>query len=175
MKIFNKHITLLDFIPPLIVRILRKIKSILAKNILAKNAEECNDPNYNDFSGRGKKFIHKVFGSYDGYDHEDLLIDFLLDFKSHGYYVEIGANDPNEFPSHATRFYLKGWRGINIEPQLSPFNKLVEARPEDINLNIGIGPMLGKADFYMIEGFSNGSSFNNKMAENHLSGIKLPP
>src|SRR3989344_6416322 len=65
-------------------------------------------------------------------NNEDLKIDELLNYPSKGFYVDVGAYDPDRF-SNTKRFYLKGWRGINIEPDVYSFNKFLEKRPEDIN------------------------------------------
>lgn len=69
---------------------------------------------------------------------EDLVIDRLLGAKRTGFYVDVGANDPERF-SNTKRFYDRGWRGINIEPDIRKFNSLKKARPRDITLNLGIG------------------------------------
>lgn len=69
---------------------------------------------------------------------EDLIIDRILRYKKNGFYVDVGAYDPNRF-SNTKRFYLRGWCGINIEPNIKNYEKFVNNRPRDINLNIGIG------------------------------------
>jgi len=43
---------------------------------------------------------------------------------------------------------LNGWKGINIEPDVSNYNKFVIRRKKDINLNIGIGLKKGKLKFF---------------------------
>ena len=78
---------------------------------------------------------------------EDLIIDRLLTYKKRGTYVDIGAYDPDRF-SNTKRFYLKGWSGINIEPNVENFNQFVDKRSRDINLNIGIGNTNEKLTFY---------------------------
>lgn len=80
---------------------------------------------------------------------EDLLIDKLLQHKGKGFYIDIGAYDPHRF-SNTKRFYLKGWRGINIEPNLISYRKFLKNRPEDINLNIGIASEAGKMIFHEV-------------------------
>src|SRR3989344_7565306 len=72
-----------------------------------------------------------LYGSYSQFG-EDMVIDNLLNNKKRGFYVDVGAYDPDRF-SNTKRFYLKGWRGINIEPDVYSFNKFLEKRPEDIN------------------------------------------
>jgi FkbM family methyltransferase len=85
---------------------------------------------------------------------EDLIIDFLLTWqlgiKSISY-LDIGANDPF-WCNNTYLFYKRGCSGVNIEPDISLFNKLKRSRPRDINLNLGIGFSEKKelADFYLM-------------------------
>lgn len=78
---------------------------------------------------------------------EDLAIDKLLNYKKHGFYVDVGAHD-SSLRNNTKRFYQRGWRGINIEPDYNNYSKLAEARPRDINLNIGIGDKNEIINFY---------------------------
>lgn len=82
-------------------------------------------------------YRQKILGSYSQ-EEEDLVIDNLLNYKKRGFYVDVGAYDPTTF-SNTKRFYLKGWRGINIEPDIDNFKKFLKERKRDVNLNIGVG------------------------------------
>ena len=95
-----------------------------------------------------KRFIVMILikGSYSQ-QGEDLIIDKLLGYKKSGFYVDVGANNPNHF-SNTKRFYKKGWRGINIEPDLNNFQKFKDQRKRDINLNCGIATTNSKLTFY---------------------------
>ena len=70
-------------------------------------------------------------------NREDVLLDRLFPRGVPGFYIDVGANDPvvNSVTKH---FYDLGWQGINVEPALAPFERLREARPRDVNLNIGL-------------------------------------
>jgi len=81
---------------------------------------------------------------------EDLIIDELLDHQRVGTYIDIGANDP-VFLSNTKRFYDRGWHGINVEPNPHLYRKIVEARPRDLNMNIGIGNYGNRVPFYIYE------------------------
>jgi FkbM family methyltransferase len=98
------------------------------------------------FTASYKKFLKNSY-SQDG---EDLIIDELLNYKKKGTYIDVGANDVEKF-SNTKRFYDKGWRGINIEPDYNNYIKFVEKRPEDINLNLGIGTKKGSLKFYLFD------------------------
>jgi FkbM family methyltransferase len=69
-----------------------------------------------------------------------------LGFKQTGFYIDIGANDP-EMYSVTKAFYDRGWRGVNIEPLPSRFRALAKARTRDINLNIGCSDREGELVF----------------------------
>jgi len=68
---------------------------------------------------------------------EDYILSILFKGVKKGHYIDVGANDPDH-DSVTKYFYLKGWRGINIEPIHKQYLKLMTYRPEDQNFNIGI-------------------------------------
>ncbi len=80
---------------------------------------------------------------------EDLVIDTLLRKKSRGFYVDVGAYDPNRF-SNTKRFYQRGWKGINIEPDVNNYHKFLRQRKRDINLNLGVGLHEKKLTFFRL-------------------------
>lgn len=129
-KIFRK-LQLLDFIPPIALKIRRKL-------ILLKNPDDI----------LLKPFVHPALKSYSQFQ-EDLLIDMLLNNKQTGFYVDIGANDPF-FGSNTQRFSSRGWRGINIEPNLKAYKRIIENRAHDVNLNIAVSENTGDLTFYLI-------------------------
>ena len=72
--------------------------------------------------------------SQDG--EETYLRDFFGD-KKDGFYIDVGAYDPFRF-SNTAWAYERGWKGINIEPNIKGYRKFVQMRKRDINLNCGI-------------------------------------
>ena len=82
---------------------------------------------------------------------EDLLIQYL--FNSLGIdkiaYLDIGAHHPS-YLSNTYYFYLKGHRGVCIEPDASLAPAFGKQRAGDRLLNIGIAPEEGIADFYVM-------------------------
>tara|TARA_B110000908_G_C10109319_1_gene382262 strand:- start:116 stop:805 length:690 start_codon:yes stop_codon:yes gene_type:complete len=86
-----------------------------------------------------------LFGSQEG---EDILIKRLL--KSHynrdGIYVDVGAHDPLRFSTTA-HYYMRGWRGINIEPNEGVIDRFLALRPNDINLKLAVGSV-GEWPYY---------------------------
>ena len=78
---------------------------------------------------------------------EDLVLYCALKDVDKGFYIDVGANDPTQ-DSVTKFFYDKGWHGINIEPLPDKCALLVEKRPRDVNLCIGLGSERGKLDIF---------------------------
>lgn len=76
---------------------------------------------------------------------EDLIIDILTGFKKKGVYIDIGAGHPDHI-NNTRKFYERGWRGINIEPDVNCYKLFLERRPGDVNLNLAAGK--GETNYY---------------------------
>src|SRR5262249_37761326 len=79
-------------------------------------------------------------------NREDVLLARVLREVEGGFYVDVGAHDPSNC-SITRHFYDSGWRGINIEPGVI-FDRLVQDRPRDINLNVAASEEDGVVTFY---------------------------
>jgi FkbM family methyltransferase len=150
-----KKIHLSDFIPPILYKLKHKILRISE----TQRAYKINTL---------QPSISYVLNSFSQFG-EDLLIDLLLNHRNNGFFVDIGANDPI-FNSNTMRFYLRGWKGINIEPNFSAFEKLKEIRINDINLNIAISEKLEELSFYCL---SNDTTLSTLNYSNALKMSKL--
>ena len=96
------------------------------------------------------KFSPDVVVSSCSSSNEDVLLWRALHEKKNGFYVDIGAGDPNH--GSVTRwFYINGWTGINIEPHPFLFPILAQWRPLDVNLNCGVAETSGSMIFYKVE------------------------
>ena len=114
------------------------------------------------------EFLRKSYGQKG----EDLVLDKFSGNKRNGFYVDIGANDPHRF-SNTKRFYLRGWTGINIEPDENNWQKLSSYRKRDICLNIGIGENERSLKFYKFTPHTL-STFSKEEADNYVKqGYKL--
>jgi FkbM family methyltransferase len=82
---------------------------------------------------------------------EDRILAFL--FKNlkitTPFYIDIGAYDAYE-DSNTAIFYETGAKGINIEPNIERYRKLLEQRKRDVNLNVAISGKKGKHKFYKL-------------------------
>ncbi|MGN6605044.1 MAG: FkbM family methyltransferase [Ginsengibacter sp.] len=83
---------------------------------------------------------------------EDLLVRYIFNLRGieRPSYIDIGAHDPY-FLSNTALFYAIGSRGINIEANPALIMKFEKYRPDDINLNFGIGTYEGELDFYLMK------------------------
>ena len=91
---------------------------------------------------------------------EDFILYCIFYDIDKGFYIDIGANDPNKI-SVTKAFYLNGWHGINIEPLPEAFSDLLKYRTRDINLNYGAGL---KDDNLILYSSGVGSSLNKTFA-----------
>lgn len=96
-----------------------------------------------------RQFIHPSLDSYSQYQ-EDLIMDSIFRYKEKGIFIDVGANDPVEL-NNTYRFYKRGWRGVNIEPNPIYMPKLRSVRAEDVNLNIGVSGEEGELTFYEVD------------------------
>jgi FkbM family methyltransferase len=119
-------------------------------------------------------FSRRFLGSHSQHG-EDIILFNLLKKAKKGFYIDVGANDP-EIISNTKYFYDKGWSGINIEPHPVLFGKIRELRKNDININAGIACQEGSLKFYRIDETRGtaGSTFDPAIAEElKQKGYKL--
>lgn len=95
-------------------------------------------------------------------NREDIILEALVGDRRAGFYVDIGANDPHK-DSVTKRFYLKGWHGLNIEPNKLLWERLEFDRPRDVNLQIGAGDQNGKKIYREYPGGNGLSTFSEDM------------
>jgi FkbM family methyltransferase len=78
---------------------------------------------------------------------EDVLLDRLLAKQEKGFYVDVGAHHPKRF-SNTHYFHVRGWRGINIEPNPAVHDLFRKMRSRDVNLQLGISDQPGELLYY---------------------------
>lgn len=66
-----------------------------------------------------------------------MLLARIFEGQERGFYVDVGAHHPQRF-SNTYYFYLRGWRGINIDAAPGSMKPFKAVRPEDINLEVPI-------------------------------------
>jgi FkbM family methyltransferase len=88
------------------------------------------------------------FRSSYSQEGEDLILERLFQDQYSGFYVDVGAHHPKRF-SNTHRFYRRGWRGINIEPNPDALALFQRRRKRDINLGYGVANKDGELLYYM--------------------------
>jgi FkbM family methyltransferase len=83
---------------------------------------------------------------------EDLYLMRCFGDRSDGFYIDIGSGHP-VYDNVSFAFYLKGWRGITVEPNpwLSRLSRAV--RPRDRHVEALVGSASGEATFYLVREF----------------------
>jgi FkbM family methyltransferase len=81
---------------------------------------------------------------------EDIVLERIFSNRGDGFFVDVGAHHPMRF-SNTYKFYKKGWRGINIEPNPEGFNLFNKYRPNDININFGVSTQSGFLKYFMFD------------------------
>lgn len=95
----------------------------------------------------GSHAFHHISFAQEG---EDGILARLFENQATGLYVDVGAHHPQRF-SNTYRLYLRGWRGINLDPL--PGSKVLfdRWRPRDINLQAAIGADGGTIAYHRYE------------------------
>ena len=76
-------------------------------------------------------------------------------------YLDIGAHHPFTL-SNTALLYSRGSRGINVEANPKLIEEFKTHRPEDKNINIGIGLEVGFKPFYMWDDLSGRNTFSKE-------------
>src|SRR5262249_490073 len=81
---------------------------------------------------------------------EDVYLSRCFGDLREGFYIDIGAGHPVH-DSASFAFYVRGWRGITVEPnpRLSRLARAV--RPRDRHIEALVGAKSGKATFYLVD------------------------
>lgn len=88
---------------------------------------------------------------------EDLVLDFLCDYRPTGFYVDVGCNHPVR-GSNTYRFYRKGWQGICVDAASKFAPMFSRSRPRDKFVRAAISDTAGSVQF-------------NHFAQDELSSI----
>lgn len=89
-----------------------------------------------------------TFVSY-AQNFEDVLLWRALKDIKHGFYIDIGAQDPI-VDSVSLAFYQHGWRGVHVEPTPQYAERLKEERPDETVERLAIGSSEGNLTFFQI-------------------------
>jgi len=98
-------------------------------------------------------------------NYEDVMLWRALKHLENGFYIDVGAAWPDEH-SITKAFYIKGWHGINIEPNPLHYASLMQQRGRDINLQLAIGERSTQMIMNFI-GFTGLSTLDINIAKQH--------
>lgn len=127
---------------------LQSIKSLIPKSLKRKLRETLYGDNWYE------AMTFSQFG-------EDAILRQYFDGQSVGLFVDVGAYQPVSL-SNTYYFYLKGWRGINIEPNPKATAAFRELRPLDNNLQMGISNEPAELDYVMMDDKPYENSFSTE-------------
>jgi FkbM family methyltransferase len=103
---------------------------------------------------------------------EDVILWRALKSVEHGFYIDIGAQDPIE-DSVSLLFYEQGWRGVHVEPTATYAAKIRSARPDEEVVEAAIGTGTGLLTFHEFPG-TGLSTGDRAIAERHAEeGYKV--
>jgi FkbM family methyltransferase len=81
---------------------------------------------------------------------EDHHLNLLFADVSNGVYVDVGGGHPVA-DNVSFYFYLKGWRGLVVEPQRNLADLYAHVRPRDVTLSLLAGAKDGTASFHTVD------------------------
>jgi FkbM family methyltransferase len=120
---------------------------------------------YSPKKGKKDTFFKKSYSQCG----EDILVQYIFNLRGipKPSYIDIGAFDPLVL-SNTAILYKKGSKGINVEANPKLIDQFHRFRPNDINLNLGIGSEEGTLEFYIMKEKAH-STFSKVEAENLIS------
>lgn len=103
---------------------------------------------------------------------EDMILARVFENKSIGFYVDIGALHPQRF-SNTYYFYLRGWRGINIDATPGSMKLFDKIRSRDINVEAGVADSFEVLPYYCFNEPAL-NTFDDKLAQQYeANGYKI--
>ena len=95
---------------------------------------------------------------------EDYHLSRVFGDQPSGFYIDVGAGHPVA-DNVSCWFYLRGWRGIVVEPQSDLAGLYEQVRPRDLRECCVVGRQQGVADFHAVERLHGFSTIVTEFAE----------
>src|SRR3954471_24181728 len=96
---------------------------------------------------------------------EDYHLSLAFAGQEGGFYIDVGAGHPVA-DNVSCWFYLRGWRGIAVEPQPQLIELYPLVRPRDIAIPKLLGRAPGEVDLHLVERLNGFSSIFSEHARN---------
>ncbi|MCQ8278417.1 FkbM family methyltransferase [Acetobacteraceae bacterium KSS8] len=84
-------------------------------------------------------------------NHEDVLLHRIFGGTAEGVFVDVGAADPR-MENDCKALYDRGWSGINIEPNPSLLQRLLDERPRDQSFGCALSDSDGQQTYFEVQG-----------------------
>jgi len=94
-------------------------------------------------------------GTFYSQDNQDMYLEKTI-FKGYknGFFVDVGAHDGVSINNTLHFEKYNNWKGINVEPIKKVYDKLVNNRPNSINLNLAVCNNDGETEFVCNTGYT---------------------
>jgi FkbM family methyltransferase len=86
-----------------------------------------------------------------GQSAEDAVLARLFHNMTEGFYVDVGAFHPTQYSNTFLLHRFFGWSGINIDASRESIDLFNKERPNDINVQVGVGEKRGEMTFYKFD------------------------
>lgn len=116
---------------------------------------------------RIKEFFYRKFRTSFSKSGEDIMLYQLLKNTKHKFYIDVGAHNPR-IHSNSYFFYLRGWKGICIEPNPIFLDEWKKFRPKDQFSNIGISESNSNLDYFIFK-----ESVRNTFSKDYIKEFDL--
>lgn len=105
---------------------------------------------------------HNLISSFSSHK-QDVIIKTIFDSLEieKPSYMDLGAMHPT-VDSNTALFYQYGCRGINVDASPDSIEVFKLIRPDDINVNAGIGKTAGTLPFYVFDGIHGCNTFHTQ-------------
>lgn len=117
--------------------------------------------------------LDRLFSYCTPEEREDVILYHLFKQENELFFIDVGSNDPVFDNVTKLLSEKKNARGINIEPQQDLFELTCKERPNDINLQIGLGKEETELTLYLQGGGSTLNKQNVLDESCDISTIKI--
>jgi FkbM family methyltransferase len=105
--------------------------------------------------------------------YEDVHLMRIFGDKPSGFYIDVGAGHP-VYDNVSFAFYLRGWRGVSVEPNAWLAQLSEAVRPRDTHVQALVGNAPGEASYYLVEHFHGLSTTIEKHARSAQAKLGRP-
>lgn len=105
---------------------------------------------FENYKNRIREKIYKRYNISFSKTGDDIQLMKLINNSMPGAYVDIGSWHPVK-ASNTYYFYVRGWKGISIDPNPELQTLYKQLRPNDNFINAGIGISTTSLEYFMLE------------------------